>query len=88
MSNATTIEAKIARAGFAKVASDLSSEWSNGKARITVLCNPPADGRRECLGLHVQRCSEQADSRSDYFPGAWFKSAARALAHAANLATR
>lgn len=83
MSNANTIEAKIARAGFRLVENATSTIWSNGKAQITVLCNPPMDGKRECLSVHVQRATEKSDSRSDYFPGAWFKSASKALAHAA-----
>ena len=80
MSNAKNIEAKIARAGFAQVAQDV---WVRGAARIEVLCNPPMDGMREVVGMNVCRTSEQADLMTDYFPGAWFKSATKALAHAA-----
>ena len=83
MSNATNIERKIAKAGFTQErAASPSTTWVRGNARILVSCNPPDGGVREVTGIHVCRTSEQSDAQTDYFPGAWFDSAVRALRHA------
>lgn len=36
----------------------------------------------ELVCLHVQRCTEEADSQTDYFPGFYFDSLKRAILHA------
>lgn len=95
--NPARIASAFAKAGFT-VATCLQRSRSTGRlvpARLvatkpgviaSAIYNGGETGSAVCL--HVQRDTERADGASDYFPGSFFDSITRAVAHAERLAAR
>lgn len=91
--NAARTAATLIRAGFlvrTAIRKNMDGRFypsdlvaTKGIAVVTACHNGGSPDQLVCL--HVQRCTEEADSQTDYFPGFYFDSLKGAIRHADHL---